>query len=427
MAYRLAEQHASRLMFVSQVGWYRYDGTRWTPDTKGYAKRAVLRELRRALAESLTDATLRKDVARCESATGIAGVLEIASALEEFAFEVGDLDPDPYLLNCANGTLNLHSMTLWPHDPADRITKVTRAAYQPRARSETWTNFLETSLPKVEVRTFLQGYVGSALAGRVLEHKLCIMTGAGRNGKGVAYGALGHALGDYATVAEPDLLMHREGAHPTGQMDLMGVRWVVISESDKGRKLAEATVKRLTGGDKIRARRMRQDFVEFDPSHTAALVTNFLPKISGDDPALWARLLVVPFDVVIPPEKRDPLLPQKLEADVDAILTWAVEGWVQYKRDGLNPPEAVTAATSEYRADSDAVGRFITECCHRAAKFKYGKIYEAFSSWAASQGLPPIAKPDFRSELESKGFTVANGAGNQVYVHGLVLAAADDD
>ena len=112
-------------------------------------------------------------------------------------------------------------------------------------------------------------------------------------------------LGDYAIAAEPDLFMHREGAHPTGEMDLRGVRWVSVSESDRDRRLAEATMKRLTGGDTIRARRMRQDFVEFEPSHTPLLITNHLPKVSGDDPAIWRRLRVIPFDVVIPEDEQD--------------------------------------------------------------------------------------------------------------------------
>ena len=112
------------------------------------------------------------------------------------------------------------------------------------------------------------------------------------------------ALGDYAQTADPELFMHRDGAHPTGEMDLLGARFVVVSETEQDRRLAESTMKRLTGGDTIKARRMRQDFVEFEPSHLAVLVTNHLPKARGDDPAVWRRIRVVPFNVVIPEEER---------------------------------------------------------------------------------------------------------------------------
>ncbi|GAB3487796.1 phage/plasmid primase, P4 family [Flexivirga lutea] len=363
MAYRLAQEHGRRLMHVHGIGWHVWDGRRWIEDHRREATRAVLDVLRTALADSIEDKELRNDVRRCETASGLAGVLMIAAALETFAVTVADLDPDPYLLNVANGTLDLRTMQLRAHDPADRITKVTAADFDDCATGQLWEAFLERVLPDTEVRGFLQRYVGVALCGRVREHVLAILTGTGRNGKGVFYGAVAAALGDYASTAEPDLFMHRENAHPTGEMDLLGRRWVVVSESDRGRRLAEATVKRLTGGDQIKARRMRQDFVAFAPSHTAALVTNHLPKVSGDDPALWARLKVIPFSVVIPEVEQDPQLPEKLERETTAILAWAIQGWRDYESLGLSAPSAVQSATDDYHAESDPIQGFLDECC----------------------------------------------------------------
>jgi putative DNA primase/helicase len=429
MAYRLAEAFAGRLMFVHGIGWHRWDGCRWVEDDHGAAKRAVLDVLRSALAESLTDKELRRDVRRCESAAGIAGVLDIASALEPFAFTVADLDPDPYLINVANGTLDLHTLELRKHNPADRITKVTRAAYHPESEGPTWNEFLARVLPDEDLRSFLGRYVGVGLAGRVTEHLLAILTGTGRNGKGVFYGAVGYALGDYASIAEPDLFMHRENAHPTGEMDLLGVRWVVVSESDRGRRLAEATVKRLTGGDRIRARRMRQDFVEFEPSHTAALVTNYLPKVSGDDAAIWARIRVVPFDVVIPPEERDVHLGQKLEAEADAILSWAIQGWSEYSRGGLAEPAAVRTATNAYQADSDALGRFLHECTitNPHMRVTVSDLYERWQRWCTDEGIEALAKKAFGDALDQRGFVVHRGTGGTRFRVGLGLAADPGD
>lgn len=429
MAYRLAGAHAHRLMHVHGLGWFVYDGTRWREDTRGKAKDAVYDVFRRALSESLDDKELGTDVRKCESAAGVAGVLDLATALEEFAFTVADLDADPYLLNVANGTLDLRTMELRAHAPADRITKVTRAAYDPAGTSRDWDVFLAQVLPDESVREFLRRYVGVALCGRVLEHVLAILTGTGRNGKGVFYGAVEHALGDYATVAEPDLFMHRENAHPTGEMDLLGVRWVVVSESDRGRRLAEATVKRLTGGDRIRARRMRQDFVEFAPSHTAALVTNHLPKVSGDDPALWARLRVVPFEVVVPKEQQDKRLPQRLELAADAVLGWAIQGWVDYGRVGLAEPAAVVAATDEYQADADALGRFLTECCATspAVSVHAGQLFDAWLMWAAEDGSDPGSKKAFGEALDARGFPAHKGTGGARFRRGVALKTDGSD
>src|SRR5690625_3628608 len=327
MAYRLADAYADRLMHVHGIGWWHYDGQRWVEDERGHAKRAVVTILKRALAQSIGDKPLREDVRKCETAAGIKGVLDIAAALEQFAFRAADLDADPYLLNSASGTLDLRTMQPRGHDPVDRLTKVTVGAYRDDLeQSSRWTAFLAQVLPGDDVRAFLQRLAGMALLGKVVEHLLPILTGVGANGKSTFYGALNHALGDYASTAEPDLFMHREGAHPTGEMDLRGQRCVVVSESDDGRKLAEATMKRLTGGDPVRARRMREDYVEFTPSHTAILVTNHLPKVSGDDAAIWRRIRVVPFDVVIPAEQQDGHLDESLQLEADTILTWAVSG-----------------------------------------------------------------------------------------------------
>jgi len=334
MAYRLAEHYADQLLYVYGIGWLSWDGTRWSDGDPGAPKRAVVEILRAALAESLGDKQLQADVRKCESASGVAGVLDLAAALEPFATTVADLDADPYLLNVANGTLDLRTIELQPHDPAGRITKVTRAAWDSAAPTATWGTFLAKVLPDTEVREFLQRLAGVGLLGLVVEHVLPIFTGSGANGKGTFYKAVGHALGDYASTVEPDLFLHRQGAHPTGEMDLLGKRWVVVSETEKDRRLAEATMKRLTGGDTIRARRMRQDFIEFAPSHTAVMVTNHLPKVSGDDPAIWRRLRVIPFAVVIPEAERDKHLDEALQLDANAVLAWAVAGYTDYAARG---------------------------------------------------------------------------------------------
>lgn len=428
MAYRLAAAYDGRLLYVAGIGWHYWDGRRWAEDLTGQAKRAVLEVLRDALAESLDSTELRSDVRKCESAAGINGVLEIAAALPQFAVTVRDLDPDPYLLNCSNVTLDLRTMEARRHDPADRITKVCNAAFRPGTTGERWEQFLAEVLPDGDVRSFLRRYVGVALAGTVLEHVLCILTGTGRNGKGVFYGAINNALGDYADTAEPDLFMHRDGAHPTGEMDLRGVRWVVVSETDQGRRLAEATVKRLTGGDEIKARRMRQDFVKFKPSHTAALVTNHLPKVSTD-PALWRRLRVVPFDVVIPPGAEDHHLAEQLELELDAVLTWCIAGWADYqRRDGLAEPAAVLAATDAYHTSSDAVARFIAEVCiiNPHMHVTVGELWARWCQWCAEDGAEQGAQKAFGIEMDNRGFP-AHRTMNARIRKGLGLLAEDND
>lgn len=417
MAYRLAAGHSRGLMYVHGMGWHWWDGTRWQEDRTGQAEQAVFQVLRTSYENAFGDEKLGSDTRACNSSSGVDGVLKLASKLPEFAFTTDDLDRDPYKLNVANGTLDLLTMTLWPHDPADRITKVCRASYDPGAVGPVWDAFLDRSLPDPDVRAFLQRYTGQALVGRTMEHALAILTGTGRNGKGVWYGAVNKALGSYATSVRPELLLSRDGAHTTDEMDLMGVRWVTMSEIDQGRTLAEATMKRLTGGDEIRARRMRQDSVAFTPSHTLVMVANHLPKTSGNDDAVWKRLKVVPFEVVIPANEQDPRLNEKLELELEAVLSWIIQGWQDYQRIGLADPEKVLARTAAYREDTDGIGQFITENCVTGdgCNVPLDELWRAWERWANVAGFVRQAptKREFSKSLEALGYQQGKSGGTR--------------
>lgn len=406
-AYLLAKQTHGWLLHVHGLGWHYWDKTCWVADDKGRAKQAVYKMLYEQWPDAWGDKALESELKRCSTSGGIGGILELAAALPEFAATVDMLDADPYLLNVANGTLDLHDLTLRPHSPGDRITKVCRGAYRPDAAAPTWQAFLGRVLPDAEVRGFVQRLAGLSLLGKVGEHVLPIFTGTGRNGKSVYYKALLYMMGDYASTADPELFMaRRDGAHPTGEMDLMGRRLVVVSESNKDRALDEAKMKRLVGGDPIKARHMRKDFVQFMPSHTALLVTNHLPKVSGDDPATWARLRVVPFDVVIPDAEQDHDLDAKLELEADGVLAWAVDGLRDYLDRGLAEPAKVKVRTHAYRRDMDAVARFISECCdtgpgHQATT---GELHQEWVRWQQGDGCDPMSLKAFGQALDARGY-----------------------
>lgn len=426
MAYRLALAYRGRLLYVHGIGWHYFDGRRWAEDRTGHAQRAVHDVLEQALIASLVEPELRKDVARCESAAGIAGVLQVASALVEFATTPDDLDHSPALLNVRNGTLDLDTMTLRPHDPADLLTKVTRAAYRPEARSVEWDTFLTQVMPDAEERGYLQRVIGQALYGRVEEHLLPLLIGTGANGKGVTYGAILHALGDYGAVVAPELLLtKRNEGIPTELMDLRGARLAVASETNEGRKLDEATMKRLTGGDPITARRLYRDPVTFTPTHTLLYVTNDAPEVRADAPAVWRRLRVIPFDVVVPTDRQDKHLPRRLEAQADAVLSWAVAGYADYRRRGMAEPARVLAATDDYKASVDPVRRFVTEACFTSpqATATTRQLYAAWQAWAQADDAPPISEKAFSGELARLGYSSGATRIGKVWTGLMPLAA----
>lgn len=425
-AERLARKYKGELLYPHGIGWHVWDGARWTPDCNGTAVRAVVSTVKAAFDElaDLSDAERKKllqDISKCESASGVDGVLRLASCLEAFAVSPDMLGADPYLLNTATGTLDLRTGTVREPSPEDLITKVTRCGIG--SGGTVFRQFIVEVLPDPEVREFVKRLLGYALLGVVREHVLALFTGTGCNGKSTLLDAVIDALGDYAIAAEPELLLHRDGAHPTGQADLLGVRLAVLSETGEGRRLAAATVKRLTGGDRIRARRMRQDFFEFDPSHTLIVMTNHKPKVSGEDPALWRRLRVVPFEVVV--ERPDPRLPERLALELPAVLGWLVDGYRMYHESGgLTAPDAVTQRTAEYQASSDALGRFLEEQTQSNANAATPArdLFQAWTPWCSNNGKPSGSEVTFAEAMSRRGFDKKRRAQGYVY-SGLMLFA----
>jgi putative DNA primase/helicase len=439
MAVKLAEQFSGRLLFVNKRGWHRWDGTRWAPDGDGTARRAVhtLLKRERAQLEKLSSEERErrgKAIARLETASAINGILTEAAALQAFSVVIDDIDADPWLLNCANGTLDLRTMECYQHSPEDYITKVTRAAYTPEAAGgQTWTRFLRRVLPDKDVRDYLQRLTGLSLLGKVNGDKQIapIMTGKGANGKTTYVEAVMFALGDYAMPADPDLLMARNGeVHPTGCADLLGKRLVSTAETKAGRKFDLAVLKRLTGGDTIKARFMRQDFFSFKPSHLLLMVTNHLPDIDDTSEAVWRRVRVIPFMVQIPDDERDESLVDQLESEADAVLSWLVDGWADYRaRGGLDEPNAVFVATDRYKADADVIGRFIdAECLTGGAQSSAATkvLYERFCRWAANVGCDELSKVAFGRALTDRGYPVDNSTHDRVR-RNICLRGHDDE
>ncbi len=395
IAHRFAVATEGKLLHVTDVGWHYWDGKRWAPDNAAVrAKQHLKQVLRRCWVEAQGDKEFTRDVQSSMTGFGAKGVLMLAEAAPELAAPVASMDADPWLLNCANGTLDLHTLELRPHDPRDRLTKITRAAYRPGERGEDWDYLLSSSLPDAEVRAFLQRFFGHALIGRVIEHVLGVLTGAGRNGKGAITETTQKALGDYAIATSNELLLSgRYGQSSAGEearrMRLRGSRFVTMSEFERGSKLAEATMKRLTGGDPIEAKNMGQNPVEFEPSHTLVMLANDLPTVAADADAVWDRMLVVPFEVSFR-GREDVGLKERLESQLDAVLTWAVEGLREYQRRRLDPPEAVKARTHRYREDNNPVRQFVKERCDVGSNLRVTKkaFASAYNDWARANGQP---------------------------------------
>jgi putative DNA primase/helicase len=411
-ARRLVAAYGDRLRHVpAWKRWLVWDGKRWAHDSTGQAQRYMKITARRLTNEALTldDERERKGALmaarRGESSAGVSGALTLAGTEHGIVASPDDLDADPFLLNCSNGTLDLRTGELRAHDPADMITKITKAAYDPDAPGTAFTEFLERVQPDPVMRSFLARLIGHSLEGRVTEHILPIFHGTGANGKSTLVTAVVLALGDYAGPADPELLTARSfDAHPTSVADLCGLRLARIDEGDKGRHLGEGTVKRLTGGDRLKARRMREDFWSFDPSHTFLMLSNHKPVVTGTDEGIWRRIRLVPWDVSIPPEERDLNFGDRLLPELDYILTWLAAGHADWRAHGLDEPAAVSAATAAYRGESDAIGRFLAERCMPHGESRSSELFAEWQKWCANESEDGGTQTAFSNELTNRGY-----------------------
>ncbi len=277
---------------------------------------------------------------------------------------------------------------------------------------------------------FIQRLFGMALTGDVSEQILPIFHGPGGNGKTTLLGVLLGMLGDdYGMAAPPGLLVIRHGeAHPTERAALHGKRLVVDMESAEDARLNEALVKQLTGGDRITARRMREDHWSFDPTHTLIMGTNHRPAIRETKNAIWRRVKLVPFDVEIPKDEQDPKLPLKLRKEYPGILAWCVRGCLDWQRNGLQVPPEVEAATDEYRKDQDSIGQFILDECKTVSKddelwdkvkWKATPLYVAYTKWTENSGEKPVPQKAFGIALMERGFERKENHG--YWYHGIAL------
>ncbi|MFF8954072.1 phage/plasmid primase, P4 family [Streptomyces sp. NPDC014940] len=438
MAERFIAEHGDQLRYVHGIGWHEWDGARWLMDEQRVdiaaavaTVKAALRELEQLEGQERDD--LYKDARKSESASGLEGITKIASSLAPVSTPSKALDSDPFLFNTPTGTVHLLTEEIRDCCREDLITKVSGAGLDDSEDAETgaaeWEAFLERILPDDDVRAFVQRLFGYAMLGEVREHVMPIFTGSGANGKGTLRDAVANAFGDYAIEVDPTILMEsKHERHGAFKMRLRGARLAFCSETEKGRRFAEAAMKRLVGGDPIEANLMHKNPIQFDPSHTLVMMTNHLPAVSGDDPAVWRRILVVPFDVVIPEEERDGKLSERLKAAAPAVLAWAYDGWLDYQEQGLNPPEAVRVRTEEYKAASDVLGRFLQE---RTISTPHGVVrardlYTAWASWCHEFGEQPGTEKAFASSMTTRGYErKARNIGN-VYL-GLMIAGESDD
>ncbi len=395
LALAFAEQHANNLRYVAAWGrWFVLGGTRWIPDDTLHTFDRVR--------------SLCREVSEKASAQMVASVERLARADRRLAATVDQWDANPWLLNTPNGVVDLHTGRTRPHRPEDYLIKVTAVGPDASCSIPIWTKFLDrVTGGDIELSAFIGRILGYALTGETREHAMFFAHGSGANGKSVLTATAAGILGDYHTSAPIETFVaSQQERHPTDLAGLRGARLVTVTETEEGRRWAEAKIKTLTGGDRISARFMRQDFFEFLPQFKLWIAGNHKPHLRSVDEAIRRRFHLVPFTVTIPPLERDQKLAEKLRAEWPGILSWMIEGCAEWQRVGLRPPPAVTSATEDYFESEDAVGAWIDERCERRLdSWELTKnLFSSWKEWAEIAGERAGTRKRFVHALESRGF-----------------------
>ncbi len=416
-AARFVEQHGQSVRYsFTSACWYVWDGRRWGRDASGrvveLAKRTALRifdEARDAESEGRRE-ELAKHAIRSQKRERLAAMIDLARP--DVAVTSGQLDASPWLFNCLNGTVDLQTGELRPHDPADLITRLAPVEYDPDARHPAWERLLNDATGgNAEVLAFLRRAVGYSLTGDVSEEVLFFIHGPGAAGKSTFLEAIKATMGEYSLTADFDTFLERNGANgPRNDIArLDGARFVTSVEVSDGRHLAQGLVKMLTGGDRISARLLYREAVEFTPSFKLWLAANHAPRVDDRDDALWRRIIRIPFDRAVPKEKRDPSIKATLTSDPAAraaVLAWAVAGCLEWQALRLQVPVVLEQATEEYRADQDPLREFFSQACVFGAGYQAtaAELRRAYLRYAHNVGLRNLLSPKaFAERLKDRG------------------------
>ncbi len=423
LAAEFTTRYSDHLLSLPKAGrWLIWDGTRWAPDEK-----LVVFNLMRRVCRNVAQRAEKKTIAAAiTSKTTIYAAVKLASTDPRHAIVPDDLDRDPWVLNTPDGILDLRTGEMGPHRKEARLSKITAAKFS--GACPMWQRYLsEVTRGDAELQRYLQRVAGYCLTGSVREHAVFFLHGPGGNGKGVFINVLSDLLGDYARTAPMDLFIVAKGErHPTELALLAGARLVTASETEEGRAWDSARLKAITGGDTIAARFMRGDYFDFKPTFKLMLAGNHLPGIRTVDAGLRRRFNIIPFHRKI--ENPDKDLEKNLRAEWPGILSWALEGALEWQKIGLAPPKLVVEETDRYFEVEDAIGRWLEERTFKdlEAWTSTRDLHRDFGSWAIEAGEHKRSEKKLAQALEQRGFERARHPGSRVRgFRGLGLSAGN--
>lgn len=438
-AERLAERYGHAIRYChDRKRWLVWNGMVWEWDSGakiGILAKLTVRSIYHEAGDN-DDKERRSDIAshakKSESDHRINAMISLAQSEPCIPIEITELDTNPWILNCLNGTLDLKTGELYPHNPDDLSTIIIPVEYKPDAECPMWLEFIKWATGgDDDLATYLQRAIGYSLTGDISEQIMFFLFGLGLNGKSTFTMTIRTLMAGYAIRLDADDLMikDRKSSGPKESLaNLLKKRYVLGSEVRDGRRLDVGQLKDWTGGETVKADRKWEHQFEFMPTFKLWLYGNKKPTIADNSLAVWRRVKMVEFKQTVPESKVNKDLAKDLETELPGILAWAVQGCLDWQREGFNDAQAVRDATETYRHEQDALRDFIDDCCSTEPSDKELKseLRKSYEAWCIENKVDTLGQKPFKASLEERGITSFRGTANKHYWKGIRLLTEEE-
>ena len=390
--------------------WYRWDGVRWVQDHSD----SIVTEFTKMTIGMIEDAKANGDKDLLKWAKSSRNGSRVNAGIT-FARAFGlthstaEWGPNRHLLNLPNGTLDLVTQQLLPHDKENLQVHLAGARHEPEAECPKFEEFMQAAVPDAGMRTYVQRALGYSMLGDADQRALFVLYGPSGTGKSTLIETMQHVFGSYGTTAQSGTFRSiKNEKTPTNDLhELRGRRFVTSSETAEGTNFDEELLKRLTGRDGVRSRALYQESVEWVPECTLWLATNNAPRFNSDDNAIWSRVKLIPLTTVfLGKEQVFDYARTVLFPEAAGIMNWLIEGLRQYLAHGLGEPEQLTELNSEHRVNSDSVARFVADKIADGSYLDSGTmkatdLYLGYVEWCRQVGERSLGSRRFMNRMES--------------------------
>jgi putative DNA primase/helicase len=407
-------------------GWYVWDGRHWAKDSSEKILNITRETISRIWDDEIPaepDPDHKTKLAKWAQASQMVNRMtaapRLARTLPAVVVPARALDADPLLFNVENGTVNIQTGGLQPHNREDLITNLANVRYNPGAEAPLWRAFLERIIPDEEQRAYLQRACGYSLTGNIGEQVFFMLHGSGQNGKSTFLNVLIDLFGTYHKAADISSFVQTGQERVRSDIArLAGARLVTSTEPEEGQRLASSIIKRITGGDPIVSRFLYGSEFEHVARYKLWIATNHKLKLRGGDDAIWRRIRFLPFEVRIPDSEKRPNLDRLLlERERSGVLNWLIEGAQLWLRDGLGEPKIILEANRRYRDESDSVNLFLGQVCtpDPEAQVASSRLYSSYTGWCHENGERPVSAANFKERMQVAGYEQVRTSRGQVW------------